>query len=207
MDAARTAEHRGFRGFPTSKSSSSRSCGDTRLRPAHGTAPPGAAPSQGLTEGFPRGTAGNRGATLRPGSQPPPRPTPADGGSGGSQAGRGGLGGAGTAGGRRAGAPGPARRRHWPPARRRSSRTPPRSSYLRGEHTEGAAPPGSDRRPGNEAATRGSPPRAPPPRRPLPPSMRLSLGLPPSPRGTASPPVMVATATPGPTFRPRGRRD
>lgn len=160
MDAARTAEHRGFRGLPTSKSSSSRSCGDTCLRPAprDSTSPGGSwgGPPQGLTGRFPGGPVGNRGTTSGPGSQPPPRATAGDGSSGGSRAGRWGPRRSRRSRGARQALPGPARRRRWPPARRRSSRTPPRSSYLRGEHTEGAAPPDSDRCPGNEAATRGA---------------------------------------------------
>lgn len=83
MDAARTAERRGFRGFPTSKSSSSRSCGDTRLRPARGAAPPRAAPPQGLPWG--------------PAPSPHPAPLPVTAALEGPGPAAGGLGGACTA--------------------------------------------------------------------------------------------------------------
>lgn len=43
--------------------------------------------------------------------------------------------------------------RHWLPAQRKSSHTPPQSSYLWNEHTEGRAPLDSTRCHGNELAT------------------------------------------------------
>lgn len=58
MDAALTIERRCFLGFPTSKSSSSRSCGDRGLRPGAGKGPPSQltepprAPAPGMRSGW-----------------------------------------------------------------------------------------------------------------------------------------------------------
>lgn len=238
MDAVLTIDRRCFLGFPTSKSSSSKSWGDKPQKSADGT--PRAPKAHSRAPG-PGGVAHTRsGAELPAPTSPTGCPAPA-GSSGGSPPSAGGCAAAGSPEGgishlaARSRAPDPrlpalVRHHHWPPAQRRSSRTPPRSSYLWNEQTEGGVPRGSDWCSSNEAVARGRAPghagscaqprqadfraeaglrfctpTVPDGPQKLLPGSRAQLGplraLPHS-RGTGAPHVTVATVMPGPVPRP-----